>query len=73
MLFISELFHFHLLDDDTVDISSIDFETRRVKERRAHEEILSGRFRHPNLAPSKRFSSKAGLVDLIDFISYFQN
>ncbi|CAD7086404.1 unnamed protein product [Hermetia illucens] len=38
-------------DDDTVDISSIDFETRRVKERRAHEEILSGRFRHPNLAP----------------------
>lgn len=30
------------MDDDIVD-----FESRRVKERRAHEEVLSGRYRHP--------------------------
>lgn len=39
-----EIFYFSgdLMDDDIVD-----FESRRVKERRAHEEVLSGRYRHP--------------------------
>ena len=32
---------------ETLDDDLIDFETRRVKERRAHEEILSGRYRQP--------------------------
>ncbi|CAO1422709.1 unnamed protein product [Diamesa serratosioi] len=31
----------------SLDDHIIDFELRRVKERRAHEEILSGRYRHP--------------------------
>lgn len=31
----------------SLDEHIIDYEARRVKERRAHEEILSGRYRHP--------------------------
>jgi hypothetical protein len=31
----------------------IDYELRRVKERRAHEEILSGRYRQPAFIASK--------------------
>ncbi|XP_015035499.2 uncharacterized protein [Drosophila pseudoobscura] len=37
--------------DETIDYTKIDFEGRRVKARRAHEEIISGRYRQPNLAP----------------------
>ncbi|XP_030555929.1 uncharacterized protein LOC115759192 [Drosophila novamexicana] len=40
--------------DETIDYTKIDFEARRVKARRAHEEIISGRFRQPNLAPRPR-------------------
>lgn len=39
--------------DETIDYTKIDFEARRVKARRAHEEIISGRYRQPNLAPRK--------------------
>ncbi|GAB0093312.1 uncharacterized protein DMENIID0001_083950 [Sergentomyia squamirostris] len=38
-------------DEDDFEDYMIDFEARRVKERRAHEEILSGRYRHPNIVP----------------------
>ncbi|XP_059618349.1 uncharacterized protein KIAA0513 [Phlebotomus argentipes] len=38
-------------EEDEFDDYMIDFEARRVKERRAHEEILSGRYRHPNIVP----------------------
>uniref|UniRef100_A0A7G3AGQ2 Putative conserved plasma membrane protein n=1 Tax=Lutzomyia longipalpis TaxID=7200 RepID=A0A7G3AGQ2_LUTLO len=38
-------------EEDDYDDYMIDFEARRVKERRAHEEILSGRYRHPNIIP----------------------
>lgn len=31
----------------------IEIESRKLKERRAHEEIKSGRFRHPNILTSK--------------------
>lgn len=31
----------------SLDDHIIDYELRRVKERRAHEEVLSGRYRHP--------------------------
>ncbi|BFF93849.1 uncharacterized protein DMAD_11614 [Drosophila madeirensis] len=37
--------------DESIDYTKIDFEGRRVKARRAHEEIISGRYRQPNLAP----------------------
>lgn len=40
-------------DDETIDYTKIDFESRRMKSRRAHEEVISGRYRHPNLLPSK--------------------
>ncbi|KAH8294569.1 hypothetical protein KR044_010551 [Drosophila immigrans] len=40
--------------DETIDYTEIDFEARRVKARRAHEEIISGRYRQPNLAPRAR-------------------
>lgn len=39
--------------DESIDYTKIDYEARRVKARRAHEEIISGRYRQPNLAPSK--------------------
>ncbi|KAL7738763.1 hypothetical protein ACLKA6_001166 [Drosophila palustris] len=39
--------------DESIDYTKIDFEARRVKARRAHEEIISGRYRQPNLAPRK--------------------
>lgn len=39
--------------DETIDYTKIDFEGRRVKARRAHEEIISSRYRQPNLAPRK--------------------
>lgn len=31
----------------SLDDHIVDYELRRVKERRAHEEVLSGRYRHP--------------------------
>ncbi|XP_062129776.1 uncharacterized protein KIAA0513 [Drosophila sulfurigaster albostrigata] len=40
--------------DETIDYTEIDFEARRIKARRAHEEIISGRFRLPNLAAPTR-------------------
>ncbi|EDW11719.1 uncharacterized protein KIAA0513 [Drosophila mojavensis] len=40
--------------DETIDYTKIDFEGRRVKARRAHEEIISSRYRQPNLAPRPR-------------------
>ncbi|XP_053960705.1 uncharacterized protein LOC128864944 [Anastrepha ludens] len=43
--------------DDTIDYTQIDYEFRRIKARRAHEEIISGRFRYPNLAPRPRLEA----------------
>ncbi|XP_037958357.1 uncharacterized protein KIAA0513 isoform X2 [Teleopsis dalmanni] len=43
--------------DETIDYTKIDFESRRMKARRAHEEIISGRYRHPNLAPRPRLET----------------
>ncbi|XP_055382103.1 uncharacterized protein KIAA0513 [Condylostylus longicornis] len=40
-------------EDESVDMATIDFDARRVKARRAHEEIISGRYRVPNLIPRK--------------------
>jgi len=36
-----------------MDENIIDFESRKVKERRAYEEVLSGKYRQPNLIASK--------------------
>ncbi|XP_030381196.1 uncharacterized protein KIAA0513 [Scaptodrosophila lebanonensis] len=46
--------------DETIDYTKIDFEARRVKARRAHEEIISGRYRQPNLAPRPRLEHTRG-------------
>ncbi|XP_068140546.1 uncharacterized protein KIAA0513 [Drosophila tropicalis] len=46
--------------DETIDYTKIDFEGRRVKARRAHEEIISGRYRQPNLAPRPRLEHSRG-------------
>ncbi|KAI8038146.1 uncharacterized protein KIAA0513 [Drosophila gunungcola] len=46
--------------DETIDYTKIDFEGRRVKARRAHEEIISGRYRQPNLAPRPRLEPSRG-------------
>jgi hypothetical protein len=35
------------VENYSLDDHIIDYELRRVKERRAHEEVLSGRYRHP--------------------------
>ncbi|XP_055908762.1 uncharacterized protein KIAA0513 [Eupeodes corollae] len=43
--------------DETIDYTKIDFESRRVKARRAHEEIISGRYRHPNWEPKARLDT----------------
>lgn len=37
------------------DSDLIDFEARRIKERRAHEELISGRYRQPAFISSKYF------------------
>lgn len=39
--------NFFSISGDLMDDDIVDFESRRVKERRAHEEVLSGRYRHP--------------------------
>lgn len=39
--------------DDSLDENIIDFESRKVKERRAYEEVLSGKYRQPNLIASE--------------------
>lgn len=39
--------------DESWDENIIDFESRKVKERRAHEEVLSGKYRQPNLIASE--------------------
>lgn len=39
-------------DTEAEDIL-IEIESRKLKERRAHEEIKSGRFRHPNILTSE--------------------
>ncbi|KAL7740554.1 hypothetical protein ACLKA6_012320 [Drosophila palustris] len=46
--------------DESIDYTKIDFEARRVKARRAHEEIISGRYRQPNLAPRPRLEHSRG-------------
>lgn len=38
-----------------MDENIIDFESRKVKERRAHEEVKSGRYRQPNFITSNHF------------------
>lgn len=43
--------------DETIDYTKIDFESRRVKARRAHEEIISGRYRHPNWEPKAKLDT----------------
>uniref|UniRef100_A0A1A9VF36 SBF2 domain-containing protein n=1 Tax=Glossina austeni TaxID=7395 RepID=A0A1A9VF36_GLOAU len=43
--------------DESIDYTKIDYESRRVKARRAHEEIISGRYRQPNLAPRPRLDA----------------
>ncbi|XP_036321327.1 uncharacterized protein LOC118735599 isoform X2 [Rhagoletis pomonella] len=43
--------------DETIDYTKIDYEFRRIKARRAHEEIISGRFRYPNLLPRPRLEA----------------
>lgn len=32
----------------SLDENVIDFESRKVKERRAHDEVSTGKYRHPN-------------------------
>lgn len=36
----------------SLDENIIDFESRKVKERRAHDEVSTGRYRHPNFVTS---------------------
>lgn len=35
------------------DENIIDFDSRKVKERRAHDEVSTGKYRHPNFITSK--------------------
>lgn len=37
----------------SLDENIIDFESRKVKERRAHDELSTGKYRHPNFIASK--------------------
>lgn len=37
----------------SLDENIIDFESRKVKERRAHDEVSSGKYRHPNFIARK--------------------
>lgn len=40
--------------DPEADDILIEIESRKLKERRAHDEIKTGRFRHPNILTSKQ-------------------
>lgn len=58
-------------DTEAEDIL-IEIESRKLKERRAHEEIKSGRFRHPNILTSKSFRLiLPGVVTGRAFVFYF--
>lgn len=37
----------------SLDEHIIDFESRKVKERRAHDEVSTGKYRHPNFIARK--------------------
>ncbi|XP_037038066.1 uncharacterized protein KIAA0513 [Bradysia coprophila] len=50
-------------DDESWDENIIDFESRKVKERRAYEEVLSGKYRQPNLI-AKMASEGYNIVDI---------
>ncbi|XP_055299700.1 uncharacterized protein KIAA0513 isoform X2 [Sitodiplosis mosellana] len=46
-------------DEVSLDENIIDFESRKVKERRAHDEVSTGKYRHPNfIARSKATNAK---------------
>lgn len=47
------LFLYLVLDEEGIDYTKIDFESRRMKARRAHEEVISRRYRQPNLMRRK--------------------
>lgn len=36
----------------SLDENVVDFESRKVKERRAHDEVSTGKYRHPNFIAS---------------------
>ncbi|KAJ6626438.1 hypothetical protein Bhyg_17776, partial [Pseudolycoriella hygida] len=48
---------------DSFDENIIDFESRKVKERRAYEEVFSGKYRQPNLI-AKLASDEYNIVDI---------
>lgn len=53
----------------SLDDHIVDYELRRVKERRAHEEILSGRYRQPAfIARNYQFSSAVKSLLSISFL-----
>lgn len=41
--------------DESIDENIIDFDLRNIKERRAREEIISGRYRQMNFLKSNSF------------------
>lgn len=45
--------HFVHFEDESLDENIIDFDARKAKARRAHEEVLSGKYRQPNFVGSK--------------------
>lgn len=50
----------------SLDDSLIDFESRKVKERRAYDEVSSGKYRHPNFVTSKYFEVSFYIIELLD-------
>lgn len=43
--------------EESLDENALDFELKRIKERRAQEEVLMGKYRHPNFSSRISFNS----------------
>ncbi|XP_031617053.1 uncharacterized protein KIAA0513 [Contarinia nasturtii] len=52
-------------DDVSLDEHIIDFDARKVKERRAHDEVSSGKYRHPNFITRSKSTNtkKCNMID----------
>lgn len=57
----------------SLDENIIDFEARKVKERRAHDEVSSGKYRHPNFIARKYSKDRFDFDKSMDFYTKWMN
>lgn len=54
----------------SLDENIIDFESRKVKEKRAQDEVLTGKYRHPNFITSKLLFNMFQACGIFNYLYY---